>query len=42
MHALSPDDFEAWVAGKKRQIKQADAAAAISRKRLEANPTGNP
>ena len=42
VHALTPDEFEAWLADKKRQIKEADAAAAISRKRLEANPTGNP
>jgi cytochrome c oxidase subunit 2 len=39
VHALAPSDFEAWLASKKQQIKEADAAAAISRKRLEANPT---
>jgi cytochrome c oxidase subunit II len=42
VRALRPDEFEAWLAEKRKQIKEADAAAAISRKRLEANPTGNP
>ena len=42
VHALSPSDFEAWLASKKQQIKEADAAAAISRKRLQANPTASP
>ena len=42
VHALRPDEFEAWLADKRKQIKEADAAAAVSRKRLEANPTGNP
>jgi cytochrome c oxidase subunit 2 len=42
VHALSPTAFEAWLAEKKREIQAADKAAAISRKRLEANPIGNP
>jgi cytochrome c oxidase subunit 2 len=42
VHALSPADFERWVADKRREIKAADQAAAVSRKRLERNPTGNP
>jgi len=40
--AVSPTDFEAWLARKKNEIKAADAAAAISRKKLNANPQGNP
>jgi len=42
VHALSPADFEKWLAQKRREIKEADAAAAISRKRLAQNPTVNP
>jgi len=42
VHALTPTQFEAWLASKRQQIQQADAAAAVSRRRLQANPTGNP
>jgi cytochrome c oxidase subunit 2 len=42
VHALTPTQFEAWMANKKTEIQQADKAAAVSRKRLQANPTGNP
>jgi len=39
--AVSPADFERYLASKKRQIEAADAAAAESRQRLERDPQGN-
>ena len=38
----TPTQFEAWLAGKKRAIQAADAAAAASRKKLDRNPQANP
>jgi cytochrome c oxidase subunit 2 len=42
VHAVTPSQFEAWMAGKKRQIQAADAAAAASRQKLDRNPQANP
>jgi len=40
--AVSPSDFERFVAAKKKQIQAADAAAAIGRKKLDRDPRANP
>jgi cytochrome c oxidase subunit 2 len=40
--AMSPDKWRTWFNGKKAQLKAADKAAAVSRKRLEANSQANP
>ena len=42
VRAVSPADFEQYLASKKAQIEAADAAAAGSRAKLERNPQGNP
>jgi cytochrome c oxidase subunit 2 len=42
VRAVTPDEFEAWADAKRREIQQADAAAAESRKKIEADPQGNP
>jgi cytochrome c oxidase subunit 2 len=42
VHAVTPDQFEAWLAGKKHTIEAADQGAAASRKRLDSNPQANP
>jgi cytochrome c oxidase subunit 2 len=40
--AMTPAKYAQWLAGKRAQLKAADQAAAVSRKRLEANPQANP
>jgi heme/copper-type cytochrome/quinol oxidase subunit 2 len=35
VHALSPQDFEQWLAERKSDIKAADEAAAKQRRQLE-------
>ena len=40
--AVTPDEFEAWIAAKKRRIQEADKGAAISRRKLERDPQSNP
>jgi cytochrome c oxidase subunit 2 len=40
--AMTPDKFRQWMSGKRAQLKAADRAAAVSRKKLEANPQANP
>ncbi|HEY3019305.1 MAG TPA: cytochrome c oxidase subunit II [Solirubrobacteraceae bacterium] len=40
--AVSPADFEQFLASKKAQIEAADAGAAASRQRLDRNPQANP
>ncbi len=42
VRAVPPPQFERWLAGQQRDIKAADDAAATSRKKLDANPQGNP
>jgi cytochrome c oxidase subunit 2 len=42
VRAVSPSDFERYLATKKRDIQAADAAAAASRKKLDQNPQANP
>jgi cytochrome c oxidase subunit 2 len=42
VRAVSPSDFERYLANKKKEIQAADAAAASSRKKLEKNPQANP
>ena len=42
VRAVSPTQFEAWLASKKAQIQAADKAAAVSRARLNKNPRANP
>jgi len=40
--AVSPSDFEKFLAAKKQQIQAADAAAAVGRKKLDRDPRANP
>jgi len=40
--AVSPSDFEKFLAAKNRLIKAADAAAAVGRKKLDRDPRANP
>jgi cytochrome c oxidase subunit 2 len=42
VRAVSPAEFERYLASKKAQIEAADAAAAASRQRLDRNPQANP
>jgi len=42
VRAVSPADFEQFLASKKAQLEAADAAASKSRAKLERNPQGNP
>jgi len=42
VRAVSPSQFEAWLASKKAQLQAADKAAAISRAKLNKNPQATP
>jgi cytochrome c oxidase subunit 2 len=42
VRAVSPTDFERYLAGKKREVDRADAGAARSRERLDRDPQANP
>ena len=42
VRAVSPTQFEAWLASKKAQIQAADKAAAVSRAKLNKNPRATP
>jgi cytochrome c oxidase subunit 2 len=40
--AVTPTEFEAWVADKRRAVQEADQAAAESRERIQEDPQSNP